>query len=1023
MGIHIRLPIRERTSVTTKYTVVLLLLNSLAVVLFVYLSHVYWQTNVRSTQRNLGAQAAGSAALLDSKLTTDQDFLRQTASILPLATSPSMIHSDLVRLIDQLGPSNASFAAVVTGHGQYVSRLGPLVPLPSPPSGKASLGTLAPLLQSAFREPSFFLSLPFADPLQRNRLWVVAGSPVSGPGHRYLIIGRGAFLPVLDRQLASFPYSDVILQLLRRNGLVQSQSPAFPPGTSKVVHPDWFSQQIARDPQLASGMGTGTIGPRGPSYLIAFSKLNDYPLYVVESVPVHAVFAGWLHTMLLGLIAFVCLVILSDGSILFIIYRLHMSREHHAFTLKLYNVLSQVSRITSTAATESDCLEALAPALCAQAFHAAWIGIAEADSVRVLVAAGPGSDALQQLPFSIGGHNATYQSLVARAVLTQHTLYDNDITTALTHQGYASLIKTYRWASGISIPIMRQHRVWGVLNLISDRPKAFDQNILPLTDQIGWSLQDALERFDLRQLEAQMRRRNQLILTFHHVLGAIGEVAQKTMDESVILQDVCSLLTESQVFAAVGIGIPGTDGILRFPYRGGEPFAYGDQDTSETESTAARAWRTGRYQVENDWEDPAAYHPLSAAQPWQSSADFVIYRSKEPYAVLEVYHRDKDVFDAELIQLGIRLAELVGQILTNARNETELHRLHQFYEALAHANELLLYTDDPQTLYESLAELIMAQTTALGCWIAFSDGSRLDIKTRVFQDAATAVLFDRDIQQIYLGDPTAAGPTVISDVLASKKPVVVNDLAAETRYPGPHLMRYLLAGSIGAVAAFPIANGTGQSGVLTVHGAAHLFSDEIITLLQSLAYNLTAKLRFLRAEEEEETVKAQLAYQASHDALTQIPNRAHFERTLDELAGKQRRGPVPATMIMADLDKFKLVNDTYGHAAGDYVLQVTAKRLQGCLRAEDTLCRYGGDEFVILIESALPSLTLHRLAGCLLTRVQEPVLWNNTPLTVGISLGVATDTEGAKEPRQLFKEADEAVYAAKQHGKNRVQFR
>ncbi|AUW93181.1 hypothetical protein BXT84_03780 [Sulfobacillus thermotolerans] len=1005
MGIHHfhRTP-SYKVRLSRHYVWILLVLNSLAVVLFVYLSHVYWNTNVATTERNLEAQASGSAALLDSKLSADEEFLRRAGQALTTAPSLSATRQILTRLKNELGTENAATAAIVNANGVPLLQSG--VPVLWPLENSAHLGSWA-IRQSAFSTGSFFLSRPFPNLRQDHQPWVLAGMSIPGT-RQYLIIARSAFLPVLIKNLTASSYAQLVVQLVRHNGLVQAQSP-FSPTQSSAWQP-WLVRKLHQTPSLTAATGVGPLATisGSPRDLWAAAKLANYPLYVVEGIPLKAVFTDWLHTMLIGLIAFAGLVVISDSAILSIISRLNHTRERYAFTLQLYTVLSEVSRITSTATTEPDCLQSLVSALCAEGFHAAWIGVVDPDHIRVLVTQGPGSDSLRTLPFPTNTNEAAFQSLAVRAVRTREAVYENDLATALTHLGYASFIETYHWASGISIPIERHHGVWGVLSLISDRPHAFDHHILPLANQIGRALQDALERFDLRALEHEIQRKNTLVLTLHHVLGAIGEMALRTLDDATILQQICTLLTENGVFVGVTIGIQDPHGHLKFPYHSGQLPAH-------PTASAQLAWDSGRYQVDNE------YHKTACAEnsARSSKADFVIYRNKTPYAVLEVHHQDPHIFDEELVQLGIRLAELTGQILTNAFNEQALKRLHQFYQALAHANERLLYTDAAPALYDAIAQLVMAHTPALGCWIAFAQGHRLSVKTRVFADAQVAAYFDQDILQMALDDPRFPQPTVVSDVLRFKKAIIVNDLAGQDLYPGPRAMRFLSHDGINAVAAFPIEDRESQ-GLLVVHGTTNLFSQEIVTLLQSLAYNLTAKLKSLRAEEEERAVKAQLAYQATHDALTLIPNRALLESAFDHIGVQQKTQPVPLTLFVGDLDKFKQVNDTYGHSAGDYVLQVIAQRLKNCLRAEDRVYRYGGDEFVILIEAALTPPTIDRLTDCIVHHIQEPVNWNNISLSVGISLGIAIDSEGHKEPRKLFKEADEAVYQAKQQGPNHV---
>ncbi len=165
-----------------------------------------------------------------------------------------------------------------------------------------------------------------------------------------------------------------------------------------------------------------------------------------------------------------------------------------------------------------------------------------------------------------------------------------------------------------------------------------------------------------------------------------------------------------------------------------------------------------------------------------------------------------------------------------------------------------------------------------------------------------------------------------------------------------------------------------------------------------------------------------LRKQASRDCLTQFFNRgALFEILGRELKRAQRESD-PLALIMTDLDHFKEVNDRLGHAAGDAVLRETAKRMAACVRPYDAPCRYGGEEFVIV----LPGCTLEDA----ITRAEDiraqvaatpiPVPEGSTHITCSVGV-TATSGPAGFDPAALLREADEALYAAKNKGRNRVE--
>lgn len=168
-------------------------------------------------------------------------------------------------------------------------------------------------------------------------------------------------------------------------------------------------------------------------------------------------------------------------------------------------------------------------------------------------------------------------------------------------------------------------------------------------------------------------------------------------------------------------------------------------------------------------------------------------------------------------------------------------------------------------------------------------------------------------------------------------------------------------------------------------------------------------------------LEEQLRFQAFHDALTGLANRALFTDRL-ERALRVRRGPgeVAPAVAFIDLDDFKVINDTLGHAIGDRVLQVVAERIVTCLRAADTAARLGGDEFVILVEESIQSDHLVDLVQRVIEAIRAPIVIADRTLTIEASAGVATATADVQHGQEMIRRADVAMYRAKAQGKGRV---
>ena len=169
---------------------------------------------------------------------------------------------------------------------------------------------------------------------------------------------------------------------------------------------------------------------------------------------------------------------------------------------------------------------------------------------------------------------------------------------------------------------------------------------------------------------------------------------------------------------------------------------------------------------------------------------------------------------------------------------------------------------------------------------------------------------------------------------------------------------------------------------------------------------------------EEETRQITL-----HDALTGLPNRVLFEQRLEHGLIQAKRRNWKLAVLFIDIDKFKSVNDSYGHDLGDKVLLMVANRLQSSVREEDTVCRWGGDEFVCLLLDVQQEAKITRLAEKMVNRIAEACEFNGTVLSIRPSMGIAIYPADGETADILFKNADSAMYKAKGTEKSVLLFR
>ena len=191
--------------------------------------------------------------------------------------------------------------------------------------------------------------------------------------------------------------------------------------------------------------------------------------------------------------------------------------------------------------------------------------------------------------------------------------------------------------------------------------------------------------------------------------------------------------------------------------------------------------------------------------------------------------------------------------------------------------------------------------------------------------------------------------------------------------------------------------------------------DRLIRISRSIGSQIG---QFIARKEAEQN----LTFFANHDTLTGLPNRAMFAQRLGQAVARAQRNSRKMAVMFVDLDRFKVINDTLGHDAGDRLLQEAATRLRSCLREGDTIARQGGDEFVVLVEDMVDPGQAAGVAQKILDNVSRPYMLSGQEFSVTASVGVSIYPEDASDVQALMKNADIAMYRAKDAGKNNFQF-
>jgi diguanylate cyclase (GGDEF)-like protein/PAS domain S-box-containing protein len=332
-------------------------------------------------------------------------------------------------------------------------------------------------------------------------------------------------------------------------------------------------------------------------------------------------------------------------------------------------------------------------------------------------------------------------------------------------------------------------------------------------------------------------------------------------------------------------------------------------------------------------------------------------------------------------------------------------------------NTITALLAEARTVEEALAKVIEAFCEKLG-WAC---GSRRVLDTQInalrcaeaWGIGESAVMNFVEETRALLTPSTSKHSGVTRRVWDTGQPMWITDIQVDR-----NLKRGAAARKAGlhSALAFPVMIGQEFYGVMEFFAQEVRQPDsEMLDFSRQLGSQVGQFIARKQAEQN-------LRFVATHDPLTALPNRTMFGDRLSQALAQARRYNRRLALLFVDLDGFKVVNDTFGHDAGDVLLKEIASRLRTCLREGDVIGRIGGDEFVVLIEEFNDAERLALVAQKILETVARPVLVRGQECQVTSSVGISAYPQDGRDSQALLRNADSAMYRAKEQGKNRFYF-
>ncbi|MCE5360402.1 diguanylate cyclase domain-containing protein [Candidatus Igneacidithiobacillus taiwanensis] len=433
-----------------------------------------------------------------------------------------------------------------------------------------------------------------------------------------------------------------------------------------------------------------------------------------------------------------------------------------------------------------------------------------------------------------------------------------------------------------------------------------------------------------------------------------------------------------------------------------------------------RAWRSGKAVAVADLQSDPLFAPwreiAQSHGSWRSTMALPIYVGGTQQALCGIYSRIPRYFSAgQRRRTFLHLARMLGVALERQEQQARLKRSHRLYQIFLREGDILMRSRSPQTILRRTCHRLVEHDFFTTAFVLQPNASGY------FVPLTAAGKTSHLVGQLRLSLEDCGPPTLFHRAWREGR-LHYRNTEEETSYPGTTLN--FAAFGWNSLAAVPILHEAAVWALLVVTSDLYNYFDN--TLLATLAR--TAKLLGFGLDElalknRIEAEREEQSWRAEHDPLTSLSNRSGYLRMLPTLLQRNREADRLLAVGMMDLDNFKIINDTHGHAAGDEVLQWIAERLLAALRQDDLVARFGGDEFAL----ALTDLRSMEDLEAILRRVEETLrapipLSNGHSVQVGASLGITLYPFDEASEEILLRHADQALYASKAQKLHRSRF-
>ncbi len=631
---------------------------------------------------------------------------------------------------------------------------------------------------------------------------------------------------------------------------------------------------------------------------------------------------------------------------------------------RLYEVLGATNEAILRATTPEELYQRTCDvAVDGRCFTAAAVVLPDAAGrlATPVALSGAASDFLRGLRVALDESVPEGRGLIAVALRTGASAVANDYVADARVTPWRERSAAYRFRAAAAIPLRREGTPVGVLFLLAAELNAFDAEMVGLLERMAANLSFALDGYER---EAERRRAEQALRESEERFRSLTDLTADWYWEQ--------------------------DEELRFTrFSGGlERHARG---------TPARALGRRRWEVDGfeplacSWDEHR--RTVEARLPFR---DFE-YRSQADGGAARYFSvSGEPVFDADGRFRGYR--GIARDVTARKHTEQQLALHAQRQEWIGRFGQRALESSELDPLFLEAVQTAGASGADAAAVYEFVPASgRYVLRAALGPEPRPAAG----------GQIEACRHCPLREALDASAPVVV----ADARVTGCAEARCSWQGAMRSAVNIRIRGEDGVFGVLAaLAGRAGAFTDGEVKFLHTIGNVLSTAVQRRQAE-------SRLAQLAQYDALTGLPNRNLLRDRIEQAIARARRQKWRIGMLFIDLDRFKLVNDTLGHEHGDRLLEQVGERLRACVRASDTVARFSGDEFVVVLPDLARAEDAGLVAQKILDALAAPFDLLGQEASVGASIGVALYPEDTEDGESLLKAADAAMYRAKESGR------